>query len=114
MVSENVPRPWTRHSPARRHVEMPTPTAIPASMRPAHVGRLLLALGLLVGAAAGAGLVVGFEPSRLPPALLDIAAYKLTFVAALGLIVAGALFLRRARRAARDDGVGAGGRGGAR
>jgi hypothetical protein len=67
-------------------------------MRAARVGHLLLILGLLVGAAAGVGLLVGFEPARLPPALLNIAAYKLTFVAALGLFAAGATFLRYARR----------------
>jgi hypothetical protein len=68
-------------------------------MRPVHVGRLLLALGLLVGLAASVGLLVGFEPSRLPPALLDLAAYKLTYLAAFGLIAAGAVFVRHARRA---------------
>jgi hypothetical protein len=68
-------------------------------MRSVHVGRLLLALGLLVGLAASVGLLVGFEPSRLPPALLDLAAYKLTYLAALGLLAGGAVFLRHARRA---------------
>jgi hypothetical protein len=72
-------------------------------MRPAHVGRLLLALGLLVGTAASVGLLVGFEPSRLPPALLDLAAYKLTFAAALGLLAGGATFLRYARRSAARE-----------
>ena len=67
-------------------------------MRAARAGHLLLTLGLLVGAAAGGGLLVGFEPARLPPALLDIVAYKLTFGAALGLFAAGAMFLRHARR----------------
>ena len=67
-------------------------------MRAALIGRLLLVLGLLVGAAASIGLLVGFEPARLPPVLLNIAAYKLTFVAALGLFAGGAVFLRHARR----------------
>jgi hypothetical protein len=62
------------------------------------VGHLLLALGLLVGAAAGIGLLIGFEPARLPPALLNVAAYKLTFLAALGLFAGGAVCLRYARR----------------
>ena len=90
-------------------------------MPAARLGRLLLALGLVVGCAASVGLLVGFEPARLPPALLNIAAYKLTFIAALGLLAAGAVSLRHARRAetrspatpgsARDD---AATRGGAR
>ena len=68
-------------------------------MSAARAGRLLLALGLLVGCVACVGLLVGFEPARLPPALLNIAAYKLTFVAALGLLAAGAVALRSAHRA---------------
>ena len=68
-------------------------------MSAARVGRLLLALGLLVGCAASVGLLIGFEPARLPPALLNIAAYKLTFISALGLLAAGAVSLRYARRA---------------
>ena len=72
-------------------------------MRSARVGRILLTLGLLVGAAASVGLLLGFEPARLPPALLNIAAYKLTFLAALGLLAAGAMLLRYAHRdEARD------------
>jgi hypothetical protein len=60
----------------------------------------LLGLGLVVGIAAGVGLLIGFEPSRLPPALLNIAAYKLTALAAAGLLFAGAIVLRYARREA--------------
>jgi hypothetical protein len=67
-------------------------------MRPAHVGRLLLTLGVLVGVAASVGLLVGFEPARLPRTLINLAAYKLTFIAALGLLAGGAMFLRLARR----------------
>lgn len=44
------------------------------------------------------GLLMGFEPSRLPAALLDLAAYKLTFVASLALLAAGAIITRHARR----------------
>ena len=66
-------------------------------MRAARIGSLLLALGLAVGAAAGVGLLVGFEPARLPRALLNVAAYKLTFLAAAGLLAAGAITLRRGR-----------------
>lgn len=66
-------------------------------------GRLLLAIGLLVGIAGGLGLVTGFEPARLPAALLNIAAYKLTFLAAFGLIAAGGILRRYARRDALSD-----------
>lgn len=68
-------------------------------MRASRIGGFLLATGVLAGIAAGVGLVLGFEPSRLPPALLDIAAYKLTFLAAGGLLAAGAIIRRRANRA---------------
>ena len=61
---------------------------------------MLLGLGVLVGVAAGLGLLLDFEPAKLPPALLNIAAYKLTFVGALGLIAAGAMVVRYARREA--------------
>jgi hypothetical protein len=64
-----------------------------------RVGRLLLGLGVLVGAAAGIGLLVGFEPARLPPALLNIAVYKLLFVSAMAILAAGAVVLRHAGRA---------------
>jgi hypothetical protein len=58
------------------------------------VGAALLATGAVVGVVAVVGLMVGFEPSRLPRALLDIAAYKLTFAAAVGLLTAGAIIRR--------------------
>jgi hypothetical protein len=67
-------------------------------MRAARIGPVLLALGLVVGVAAGVGLLLGFEPARLPRELLNIAAYKLTFLAAGGLLGAGALVLRHERR----------------
>ena len=71
-------------------------------MRADKIGRLLLAAGLLVGIAGGVGLLTGFEPARLPRALLNIAAYKLTFVAAFGLLAVGAVFRRYARRDAQS------------
>jgi len=46
-------------------------------MRSSRFGGFLLGVGAVVGVAAVVGLATGFEPSRLPPALLDIAAYKL-------------------------------------
>ena len=61
-------------------------------------GGLLLATGAAVGVAAVVGIVTGFEPSRLPAALIDIAVYKLTFAAAAGLLAAGAIVRRYARR----------------
>lgn len=60
-------------------------------------GQLILMLGLVVGALAGLGLVLGFEPARLPPALLNIALYKLTFIASAGLLAGGAMLIRRER-----------------
>ncbi len=67
-----------------------------------RVATFCFGLGLFVGGAASVGLLFGFEPSRLPPALLDIAAYKLAFIAALALLGVGAVVRRyelRARRA---------------
>ena len=55
------------------------------------MGEVLLAIGAAVGVIAVVGLVAGFEPSKLPPALLNIAVYKLTFGAAAGLLAAGGL-----------------------
>lgn len=72
-------------------------------MRPSGLGKILLGAGLVVGVVAGVALSLGLEPSKLPPALLDIAAYKLTFLAAAGLLAAGAIVLRYGRREARDD-----------
>jgi hypothetical protein len=65
-------------------------------MKTGRFGGLLLATGAVVGVAAVVGLVTGFEPSRLPAALIDIAVYKLTFVAAAGLLAAGAIVRRYA------------------
>ena len=70
-------------------------------MRAPRIGEVLLAVGAVVGVAAVMGLVVGFEPSKLPPALLNVAVYKLTFAAAAGLFAAGAVVQRYATR--RED-----------
>ncbi len=59
---------------------------------------MLLAIGAAVGVAAVVGLMTGFEPSRLPAALIDIAVYKLTFASAAGLLAAGAIVRRYAKR----------------
>ena len=67
-------------------------------MRISRFGSLFLAAGAVVGAAAGIGLLFGFEPASLPPALLNIAAYKLTFIGAFGLLAAGAVMIRYGKR----------------
>lgn len=73
-------------------------------MRGSRLGDLLLGAGAVVGVVAVVGMVVGFEPSQLPPALLNIAAYKLTIGAAIGLLAAGAAVRRYAKRAS-DMGI---------
>ena len=67
-------------------------------MRKSRFGGFLIGTGAAVGVAAVVGLVTGFEPSQLPAALLDIAVYKLTFVAAGGLLAAGAIVRRYTNR----------------
>lgn len=67
-------------------------------MGASRFGQLLLGIGGAVGVAAVIGLVIGFEPAALPPALVNIAVYKLTFAAAAGLLAAGAIVRRYARR----------------
>ena len=71
-------------------------------MKTGRFGGLLLATGALVGVAAVVGLVTGFEPSRLPAALIDIAVYKLTFAAAAALLATGAIVRRYGKRDAAD------------
>lgn len=67
-------------------------------MRIGKLAAFCFGVGLFVGGAASLGLLVGFQPSRLPPALLDIAAYKLAFVAAFALFGVGAVITRYERR----------------
>lgn len=71
-------------------------------MRLSKIAAFCFGVGLFVGGAASAGLLVGFEPSRLPPALLDIAAYKLAFIASFTLFGVGAVLTRHARKADRE------------
>jgi hypothetical protein len=66
-------------------------------MRTSRFGQLLLVVGGSVGVAAVVGLVLGFQPARLPDALLNVAVYKLTFAAAAGQLAAGANVDRYAR-----------------
>jgi hypothetical protein len=72
-------------------------------MRTNRFGTFLLAIGAAVGVAAVVGLVVGFEPARLPPTVLNIAAFKLTFAAAVALLATGAIVLRRGKRDSAPD-----------
>lgn len=67
-------------------------------MRRSRLGDFLLGAGAVVGLAAVVGLVVGFEPAKLPAAVINLAVYKLTFVGAAGLLLGGALVHRYARR----------------
>jgi len=67
-------------------------------MRIGRLGGVLLGIGAAVGVAAVVGLVVGFEPARLPPALINIAVYKLTAAAAIALLAAGAIIRRYDKR----------------
>lgn len=67
-----------------------------------HIGAALLTLGAVVGVVAAVALAIGFEPATLPAALLNVAAYKLTFLAAAGLLAAGAIVARYARRTADE------------
>ncbi len=69
-------------------------------MRDSKFGKLLLGIGITLGVAAGIALVLGFKPSRLPPALLDIAAYKLVFISVAVLMASGAALRRYARQSA--------------
>lgn len=71
-------------------------------MRTSRFGGFLLATGAAVGVAAVVGLMTGFDPAKLPPALLTIAAYKLAFAAAAGLLAAGAIVRRHANRSDAD------------
>ena len=66
-------------------------------MRLDRFGGFLLMTGAIVAVIAVVGLAVGFEPSQLPPKLLDIAAYKLTFGAAAVLLAVGAIVRRHAK-----------------
>lgn len=75
-----------------------------ASMRFSTVAKTLLILGALLGAAAGIALVLGLRLDQLPPWMITVGMYKLAFIAAGGLLVAGALLGRAARsRSSRPE-----------
>jgi hypothetical protein len=71
-------------------------------MRLSTVSRLVIILGVLVGGAAGLALVFGMGLDRIPPWMITIGLYKLTFIAAGGLLVVGAMLGRAARARARE------------
>jgi hypothetical protein len=75
------------------------------TVRLSRVSAVCYAIGLLVGGAACAGLAFGFEPSRMPASLLDVAAYKLAFLTSIALFGTGAAIGRYATavRRARAD-----------
>lgn len=80
-------------------------------MRRSTIAALLLGMGVAVGLAAAVALALGLEPPHLSPFLYRVVVYKLAFIAALGLIAAGAALRRWARRAPADragHGTGAG------
>ena len=71
-------------------------------MRLSTVSKLVIILGVLVGGAAGLALVFGIGLDHIPPWMITIGMYKLTFIAAGGLLVVGAMLGRAARARARD------------
>lgn len=79
-------------------------------MRRTTLATLLLGGGLLLGLAAAVGLALGAGPPRLSPFMLKVVMYKLAFIAALGLITAGAFVRRWARRSDHRVGHGPGAR----
>ena len=66
-------------------------------MRAATIAKSLLVLGLLVGTATGLALALGFDVDRIPSWMVTVGMYKLAFIAAAGLLVAGALMGRATR-----------------
>lgn len=71
-----------------------------------RLATFFLGLGVGIGVLGAIGLATGFRPSRLPAGLLDISVYKLTFIAAICVMAAGA-FVRRVERTRRKSEDGA-------
>lgn len=67
-------------------------------MSSSTVSKGLLILGVLVGSAAGVALALGLRVDQLPPWMITVGMYKLAFIAAGGLFVAGAVLGRAARK----------------
>jgi len=72
-------------------------------MRFRTLSKALLILGALVGTVAGLAMALGLRLDQLPPWMITVGMYKLAFIAAGGLLVAGALLGRAARRSATRD-----------
>jgi membrane protein implicated in regulation of membrane protease activity len=62
------------------------------------IARGLLILGALVGTAAGVALALGFGVADIPSWMITVGMYKLAFIAAGGLLFAGAVLGRAANR----------------
>lgn len=77
-----------------------TDRASPPLMRLTSFSKALLILGALVGTAAGLAMALGLRLDQLPPWMITVGMYKLAFLAAAGLFVAGALVGRAARSTA--------------
>ena len=69
-------------------------------MRASTAAKILLIIGAVVGGAAGVALALGFRVDQFPPWTITVGMYKLAFVAAAGLLTAGALLGRAARKEA--------------
>jgi membrane protein implicated in regulation of membrane protease activity len=72
-------------------------------MRASTIARGLLLVGALVGAGAGIALALGLGVSSIPSWMITVGMYKLAFIAAGGLLVAGAMVGRAAMRRSGDD-----------
>jgi hypothetical protein len=65
------------------------------------ISKGLLILGAVVGGATGIALALGLRLDHLPPWMITVGMYKLAFIAAGGLFVAGALLGRAAQNTLR-------------
>lgn len=70
-----------------------------------RLSNFFLGLGVAIGIVASVGLAVGFRPSELPAALLDLSVYKLTFIGAICVLAAGAVLRRSELRRRGVDGA---------
>ena len=67
-------------------------------MRLKSSSRLLMGVGVAVGALGSLGLLLGLDPVPLAGWLVNVAMYKLVFIAAGGILFAGAVLGRWANR----------------
>jgi hypothetical protein len=63
-----------------------------------RVAKGLIIAGAVVGGAAALALALGLRPNQLPAWMITVGMYKLAFIAAGGLLVAGAMLGRAIRR----------------